>query len=36
MVASTGVAGVVEQAVAALRAEVARQKADDVPVFPMR
>ena len=36
MVASPGVAAVVAEAVAALRAEIARQAVDDIPVFPLR
>jgi NAD(P)H-dependent FMN reductase len=36
MAASPEVAAVVAQAIAALRAEIARQAAEDVPVFPLR
>ena len=36
MVASAGVAAVVAEVVAALRAEIARQAGADVPVFPLR
>ncbi len=36
MVASASVAAVVAEAVAALRAEIARQAGDDIPVFPLR
>ena len=36
MAASPAVAAVVAEAVAALRAEIARQAGDDVPVFPLR
>jgi len=35
MAASPEVAAVVAQALAALRAEIARQRASDVPVFPL-
>jgi hypothetical protein len=36
MAASPAVAAVVAEAMAALRAEIARQAAGDVPVFPLR
>ena len=36
LVASPAVAAVVDEAVAALRAELARQATDDIPVFPLR
>jgi chromate reductase, NAD(P)H dehydrogenase (quinone) len=36
MVASSGVAAVVAQAIAALRAEIARQASGGIPVFPLR
>jgi hypothetical protein len=36
MVASPEVAAVVADAVAGLRAEIARQATDDTPVFPLR
>nr|MDP9124834.1 NAD(P)H-dependent oxidoreductase [Pseudomonadota bacterium] len=36
MVASASVAAAVAEAVAALRAEIARQAGDDIPVFPLR
>ena len=36
MLASPGVAAVVAEALAALRAEIGRQAADDIPVFPLR
>jgi len=36
MVASAGVAGVVAEAIAALRAEIAHQVDGGIPVFPLR
>ena len=36
MAASPEVAAVVVDAIAALRAEIARQATDDTPVFPLR
>ncbi len=36
MAASPDVATVVAEALAALRAEIARQAKDDIPVFPLR